>query len=873
MAVPTVASPPGEPVFLDELQGRAAVTPHSPALIAPGREALTFRGLLDRIQEVARVVRCAGITREDVVALALPDGIGLMTSFLGASSVAVCSVVNPALRKVEIESVLADLQPRVVILDPTSCSAAEEVARERGIPLLHLTSGAARSEHFFPEPAKGHQVALLLHTSATTGRARIVPLTHSNLRAMAANTRAILSLTSADRFLSMMPLFHLQGLLSSLAQVLAGGSVICTAGFDAGAFLSWLEQYHPTWYTAGPALHHAIAPLIESKPYILERSPLRFVRSIGAPLSRSLMEELERVLHAPVLEGYGMTEAGAITSNAPHRRKAGSAGRSTGSEIGIMSESGQLVPPDSEGEIVVRGPAVMHSYWNNPEANRNAFEGGWFRTGDLGRLDADGFLFVTGRIKEIINRGGEKILPREIEDALAAHPAVAEAASFGVSHATLGEDVMAVAVLRPGARVSEPDLRSFVSERIADFKLPRRIFFLEAIPKGPTGKPSRSALATQIQAELDAVRERPGALSDVERRLVGIWRRVLKVEGIGTGDDFFQLGGDSLALTLLMTEVDAEFGSEDRAAFLSSPTIETLARIVMRAPATHREKSPFVALQPNGSRIPLFCIPNADENPYYFMDLAKALGQDQPFFVVRDPQPLPERGVYTLQEHAARFRAAILSMRPQGPYLLGGHCYGGIVAFEIARQLVAGGQDVRLLALFEVPTPGYPKVVRHWKKYFRQSAILASALARGESHQGWAEVRSHLGIWRKLFGRKKQALTRRVLVSAGMQSVVESVEQIGFRNERAARAYVPGKLACDVVHFLAADEFHSTLVLDDPRLGWRDVVGRGFSVRNVPGRTDTIFKPPNVSELASQLRVLFDGVNAPAACRSSSKPA
>src|SRR5258708_800135 len=272
MAVPSVEFVIGDGGFLGELHMRAASTPHAVALMEPGSESLTFEGVENRIQRVARAVLDAGITRQDVVALVLPDGAGLMTTFLGVASVATCAVISPALRKAEIESALADLEARAVIVDSMFSSQVEDAARRREMALLDVGSCAAGPEQARSEAATGHHVALLLHTSATTGKARIGALTHSNLRAMAANTRAILNLTSADRFLSMMPLFHLQGLLSSLAQMLAGGTVICTAGFDANAFLSWLDEYCPTWYTAGPTLHHAVLPLIESRPDILDRS-------------------------------------------------------------------------------------------------------------------------------------------------------------------------------------------------------------------------------------------------------------------------------------------------------------------------------------------------------------------------------------------------------------------------------------------------------------------------------------------------------------------------------------------------------------------------------------------------------------------------
>ncbi|HEY3738775.1 MAG TPA: AMP-binding protein, partial [Bryobacteraceae bacterium] len=618
--------------------------------------------------------------------------------------------------------------------------------------------------------------------------------------------------------------------------------------------------YHPTWYTAGPTLHHAILPLVESHPDVLQRAPLRFVRSIGAPMPQALMEQLERALHAPVLEGYGMTEAGAISSNTPLWRKPGSAGRSTGSEIGILSESGELLPVGCEGEIVVRGEAVMQSYRGNPEANRSAFHEGWLRTGDLGRLDADGFLFVTGRIKEIINRGGEKMLPGEVENALTAHPAVEEAVAFGVPHPTLGEDVMAVVVLKPGAVATESELRRFAGTRIADFKLPRRIVFESVIPKSPTGKPVRANLAALLAPKLNSISGVAAAATEVERRLAGIWQKILQLEDIGVRDDFFQLGGNSLAFTLLMTEIESEFGMDDQAEFVSDPTIETLARIVARSPDKQREKSPCVALWPRGSRIPFFCIPGADENPYYFLDLAKRLGEDQPFFAVRDPRPLQDRGVYTLEEHAARLCAVIRSRRPEGPYIVGGHCYGGILAFEVARQMERAGQPVELLVLFEVPTPGYPKIVRHWKKYLRQAGVMAFS---NTGKQTWEHVRSHSAVWKELLRRKVQAHTRRALVSAGMQDVVAPIERIELRNQRAGRAYRPGNLSCKVVHFLAADESHDTLILDDPRLGWREKAS-GFSTCEVPGIADGIFRPPYVTELALQLRARLDRINAPA---------
>ena len=852
----------GEPSFLDGLRLHAAGRPDAAALIEPGGGTLTFTALERRIRAVAHAVTVAGVQRGDVVALVLPDGAGLIATFLGVASTAGCAVLNPALRGAEIAAALAALGARAVIADPVLAPSAVEAARACGAALLAPASLNSSVPPAWEMPAGGSRVALLLQTSATTGKARIVPLTHANLRAMAANTINTLKLTAADRFLSMMPLFHLQGLMASLAQLLAGGSVICTGGFEAGAFLAWLREHRPTWYTAGPTLHNAILPLVESHPDVIGSAPLRFVRSIGARLPQATMQRAERALAAPVLEGYGSTEAGAVTSNTPQYRKPGSCGRSSGTEVVIMDGNGQLLPPDREGEIVVRGAAVMCAYHNDPEADRNSFRDGWFRTGDLGRLDGEGYLYVTGRIKEMINRGGEKILPGEVEDRFLEHPAVAEAVVVGVAHPTLGEDVMAAVVLRPGAAAAEAELRRFAGERVAEFKLPRRIFFVSEIPKGETGKPARAAVSAQLQAELERAGEAAAPAGETERQLAAVWQRILNVETVGARDDFFRLGGDSLALALMLAEVEEQFGPAGQAEFLANPTLETLARIVAAAPGLGAPRSFLVPLQPHGPRVPFFCIPGADENPYYFLDLAKAIGPDQPFIVLRDPRPLPERGVYTLEQHAARFCEAIRAKCPDGPYFLGGHCYGGILAFEAARQLVSSGREVGLLALFEVPTPGYPKIVRHWREYARHSAILAASLARGHTRAVWTQVRAHAAVLGRLFGLRRLALERRVLLAAGGQKVVEPLEPLESRNQRAALAYVPGRLDCDVVHFLAAGQHHSTLILDDTRLGWRDMVGRRFSTCKVPGIAVGIFRPPHVTELAAQLRLRLDGAGA-----------
>jgi acyl-CoA synthetase (AMP-forming)/AMP-acid ligase II/thioesterase domain-containing protein len=868
--------------FLKELRLRAHAKPEAAALLAPGREALTYGELWGQIDALASALRSAGLRRSDAVAVVMPDGPEMIALCLGVVGTAACAPLNPAFSEPEFQFYLHDFGARALIVQTGLSPAAEAAARSLGIEVWKATPASDRKAGVpaldcpcalrvrAGEQADAGEAALLLHTSATTGTPRLVPLTHSNLQAMAANTRSVLGLGESDRFLSMMPLFHLQGLMSSMAQLLAGGAVISTAGFDPENFMAWLEEFRPTWYTAGPALHSSILPLAQRHKDVLRRFPLRFVRSIGAPLPPELQAQLEDALEAPVLNGYGMTETGLVTSNSPlpEQRRHGSVGRAVGTEIAIVDEAGDELAPGNEGQIAVRGPAVIEGYRNNPEANRLAFRNGWFLTGDLGRLDSDGFLFVTGRLKEIINRGGEKILPAEVDEALQAHSALTEAAAFGVPHPTLGEDVFAAVVLKPGAAVTPAELRRFAASRLAAFKVPRRILFMDAVPRGATGKAQRRLLAERFQARQPAPAIPPS--TPTGQKLADIWSRVLDVKCPGVEDDFFDLGGDSFSVALMLNEVESEFDIDrlmvEEGGFFICPTIAGLARSVDASKSAGRKgaRSPLVALQPNGSRIPFFCFPGADENPYYFRRLAANLGPDQPFYVVRDPRPMDERGIYTVEEAAARLVDALRTIQPRGPYALGGHCYGGMLSFEVARRLLGAGEEVALVALFEVAAPGYPKVLRHWRGYLRQAALQVSALLRGKSRIGADQALTHLRLLWRLGGKRAGALVRRLLIRLRMKELTPPLEQVTHPNHRAAANYRPSKLGCKVVQFISAGEHHSTEILDDPRLGWREFA-HDFEVRKVPGKAAELFVEPNVGALAAGLRELLDSIETPRA--------
>jgi acyl-CoA synthetase (AMP-forming)/AMP-acid ligase II len=492
----------------------AAGAASAPALLAPGRPALTHDGLRRLIADTVKRLNGLGIGRDDRVAIMLPNGPEMAAAFLAVAAGAATAPLNPAYREEELTFYLTDIGAKAILVGRDETGPSVTVAEKLGIAIFRLdvAEGAASGTFTIdgkpvgPPVSTGYagpdDAALLLHTSGTTSRPKLVPLSHKNLAASAQHIGETLALAADDRCLNIMPLFHIHGLIAAvLSSLAAGASVFCTPGFDALRFFRWLEEAKPTWYTAVPTMHQAILARAARNPDAVAASRLRFIRSSSASLPPQVMLELEAAFSCPVLESYGMTEAAhQMASNPlpPHARKPGSVGIAAGPDIAIMAPDGKLVAPGEEGEIVIRGPNVTDGYVNNPSANESAFAHGWFHTGDQGTLDDEGYLRVTGRLKEIINRGGEKISPREVDEVLMDHPAIAQVVCFAVPHDKLGEEVGAAIVLREGQKASEQDIRSFAAGRLADFKVPRRIVILEEIPKGATGKLQRIGLAQKL---------------------------------------------------------------------------------------------------------------------------------------------------------------------------------------------------------------------------------------------------------------------------------------------------------------------------------------------------------------------------------------
>jgi len=464
------------------------------AIVLPEQNLrISYGSLCDQVKGVAEALAAHGIRRGDRVGMALPNGLPTIVAFLAASEAGTAAPLNPSYREEEFRFYLEDTSAKVLLLPPTGADDARRAAAACNVPVLavdlepdgRVTVGSAGRK---PYDAPGvDDVALILHTSGSTGRPKRVPLSHANLSISSRNVAGTYDLSPSDVSLCVMPLFHVHGLVAStLATLATGGTVVVPAKFSPLSFWRIARDTGATWYSAVPTIHQLLLARAEKGSRPAGSEKLRFIRSCSAALPPPVMHGLEEAFGAPL---------------PPRDRKPGSVGPGTNVGISIRDGNGNVLPAGERGEVCISGPNVVKGYENNPEANATAFFGEWFRTGDQGMLDEQGYLSLTGRLKEMINRGGEKISPREIDEVLLGHPAIAEAVAFGQSHPTWGEEVAAAVTLKEGASAKEADILAFCKERMADFKRPKQIFITEAIPRTATGKIQRRVVAQAFSTQ------------------------------------------------------------------------------------------------------------------------------------------------------------------------------------------------------------------------------------------------------------------------------------------------------------------------------------------------------------------------------------
>src|ERR1051326_5227346 len=485
--------------------------PNHAALILADR-AITYKQLVEQVDQAAEQLINLGFRKGDRIGLAFPNSLEMIVTFLTASTVGTAAPLNPAYTRDEFKFYLEDTAARGLIVPRGGADEARAAATEINVTVidcaiekdcwLQLSSQEALKGATGDEARGQDDIALILHTSGTTSRPKRVPLAHQNLLTSARNVAHTYKLAPADVSLCVMPLFPVHGLVAStLATFATGGIVVVPPKFNPLAFWSTVREHQVTWYSAVPTIHQVLVSRSKgTRPAGAEQ--LRFIRSCSASLAPQLMSDMEAIFGAPVLEAYGMTEAAHQMASEPWppaARKPGSVGCGTNVEVAILDEAGNELPRKTVGEVSIKGPNVFAGYEGNAQANAESFSNGWFRTGDQGQLDSEGYLTLVGRIKELINRGGEKISPREIDETLLTHPAVAEACCFGIPDRVYGEGVAAAVVLK--ATATEKDLIAHCRSSLSDFKCPTTIYIMDAIPRTATGKIQRRNVAAAIASE------------------------------------------------------------------------------------------------------------------------------------------------------------------------------------------------------------------------------------------------------------------------------------------------------------------------------------------------------------------------------------
>jgi acyl-CoA synthetase (AMP-forming)/AMP-acid ligase II/thioesterase domain-containing protein len=799
----------------------------APAILATEGTTLTYSALTRQTDAMVVELRQRGILRQDRVAIVLPNGPRIAGAFLGVCAAAAGAPLNPGYRADDFDFYLDDLDARAVVVEAGHDGPVRSVAARRGIAVLEVITGEDGIDHLHgpavspparDAPASPDDVALLLHTSGTTSRPKVVPLTHHNMCTSARNVARTLRLGPADRGLNVMPLFHIHGLVAGLlASIDAGASVVCTPGFDSERFFDWLEEFEPTWYTAVPTMHQAILTGAAAHADIVESARIRLIRSSSASLPGVVMRELENTFRTPVIEAYGMTEAAhqmACNPLPPAVRKSGSVGMAAGPDVTIMDGAGRRLEHGEIGEIVVRGDNITSGYLDDPEANATAFVDGWFRTGDEGVIDGEGYLRITGRLKEMINRGGEKVVPREVDEVLLAHPAVAQAVAFSVPHVTLGEDLAAAVVLRDGEQPTMAELREHCFDGLAGFKVPSTIVAVRAIPKGPSGKLRRIGLADQLPLTTDF--ESPQ--SDRERLVAETWAEILGVEPVGRLDNFFLLGGDSLRAIETTTRLSESAASPlEPPDLFRMPTVVEFARL-LDDPST--ERNVLVPLQTGDDRSPVFYVPGHGGDVFTFRELVGRLHPGRAAYAFAfPPEAAGDDAVACnmLPELAHRFVDAVVELQPAGPYHFVGYCFGGEVLAEMIAVLEDRGERIGTAIVIHAHLSGSSRRM---------------PVGRGLLHAPRATLRTMAGR------AKGRVMRRRMATDAGKQA--------------SYLVSTPRPIETKVLLVRPLGELRSDWDYD-PLMGWGDVT-TSAEVRDIEGDRVSIFTEPRVEELAELLR-------------------
>lgn len=718
------------------IEYRSKRTPSSIAIQSPSGQKWTFRELDIAVGRIASTI--IQKNKGGRIGIVMKNGPELSFTILGAACAGTAVPLNPVYSESEFSDYFHRLRLDCLIIDEHQ-SAAKAAAEKMSLTLLGISECEEENVTLRKPKVNSKDVALLLLTSGSTGKPKPVPLTHRNLTVAARQVANSVNLTDRDVCLSMWELHHIGGLVDLLlAPIYSGGRIISTPGIDPEIFFELVEKFQPTWFQAVPTSLHAIATLAEKRRNVVCYGHFRFLRSVAAALPSELKVRVESIFGTPVVETYGMTEASPLITSTSLRTTSvnpGSLGQSCGTDIRILGNGGKVLPVGEVGEIAIRGANVFSGYENAVEENDKRFIDGWFLTGDLGKIDSKGCLFLTGRTKQLINRGGEKINPVEVELALHQYPAVRTAAIFAIDHKTLGEDVAGAVVLHSEKTVSIAELRTFLTERVADFKIPRQFIFLDSLPLTAVGKVDRPEIARLFKRKASEetkteIGSNKGDLSELEQQLLELWKHELKLSSLNIEDDFFAIGGDSLSGVQLLAAVEEWHGAHmpdtlyngistvkemaiqleegvsdnrlNREAQIA-PELESAQRVMSAGSIPHLSDVATMKALPDhtdlGEAAPLYWCFNSPDKEY--AGLANAWTCSTPIIGLYSGSDGSDR---TNQIMANHYFKLIQQRRQNRPFYIGGNCRGARVATRLLTKFEQAGYLPKGAILMEYAT-------------------------------------------------------------------------------------------------------------------------------------------------------------------------
>jgi len=798
-------SVPSAGTVAEVLAYHAGQKPDAPALVLADREPLTFGELGKFLDSVRAQLAAAKLGPGSRIGVAFPRGSDAALLSLGVCSAATLVPLNSSLPAVELAHELAPLRlhglivpegelPPWVDADPHAGLFTAPAADATGVELRCVRPASRPPGNEF-----ARSYAAIFRTSGTTGSSKRVPVTHENLIEMARKMERWLGLAPTDRAACIMPIHYNAGFKATLlAPLLIGCSVAFSEFGRPKELVEELATLRPTWLTAAPAWLEALVDTLRQSPNKPEHT-LRFILSTASYLPARTGSALQGLLGVPVAEFYGLCEAGMMTGPLlGTERESGFVGRLPPGELVLKGEDGRDVPVGEPGEIVLRGPSVTPGYIGDDiDAAPVGLDGGWLATGDLGVLDGRGNLKVIARSKEIINRGGEKISPYDVERALLAHPAVRQAAAFAIPHGRLGESVSAAVVLDPEAATRSDDLLDFVQQRLAPFQRPRTVHILDELPTSPTGKISRSQLSERFANERAS-----GPLPDspLEMLIARIWCERLQRPEIGLDEDFFEIGGDSLLATEMLVEVETTLGQHVRPSDIGNRlTVRILAQALKRTAASTGEVG-YLAKEGGGA--PLFlCHGDFDGWGLYGFRLARLLKREGPIHLLHSLLD-DRRGIVSLEAMVSAYMSYVETAAPTGPVRLAGYCHGGLAALELANRLEAAGRIVETVVLLDVMS-------LNARPLFRLAGTLVQAAAKvapaGLSRRLKRRAMSFLWVLFMRVASRERAIASRMVRAVRIGRLGAWDDTLRAVYFRAMANHVPRRVRAEVISVVCAD--------------------------------------------------------------------